>query len=767
MLKLYIYSLNKLRGLLVIFLMICTLLTLKAQILPVTTLSVFAGKSLKDIKLIMAKYSEWSYSSENSYIISYGNISIETEFAVWEMNGYEEGRYFTQKLKVITPKLGLKENIIAYSTNSEYIYSSYKNQCSSPCLSNTSKDVVYNYFNKSFNYYDKLFSDFKNINEGGLSGNCTYAGGNDYSYDILVFPPKLISAVFDLNVQKIYENSSSNIADLENFIASNYNKKYTILAENRLGELWFVKLSQSNSITAIDTYLKTNPDAKNKKQILELRQKITFENALVLKDVEEILDEIKINNFTPEQKSKLDIRIIELQLFLQQQQKIQESIAEGDRLYALKVYDQAKSVYNEVELLDRSGIIKSKIELCEIGICNVIISKGDSLFDAKFYREALDLYNNSKKCFKSESIFQDKIKITNKRILEEKIQKLNEQGEIYFKENKYDLAIAAYRSILSLDVINLSAQKSIQEIEKIIEMLNLRTTKVFAYKQTNYKNYIGFQNSILSDLNAHISQDKKGYINVTFHIYFDTLGKNLSSVKNILASSSIYTKYFSKISNSSYLEPYRQGEYFLASEDDLALDIKWSSTKEIYKTNSKGVFQSNNVTENKAIISNYLSKQPYKNGKCFVDIKNKELNGATFTDIEITKYKTVGPRAALYSAIMPGLGTLKVTYGNKGWGRLTSFLLLSSVAVGSKLYSDEQYAKYLTATSLVDADNYYNNANNANKLAFITGGLSATIYLYDIFWVFSKGLKNKSESRPIRKQLRKGSINIKSEPIKL
>ena len=35
------------------------------------------------------------------------------------------------------------------------------------------------------------------------------------------------------------------------------------------------------------------------------------------------------------------------------------------------------------------------------------------------------------------------------------------------------------------------------------------------------------------------------------------------------------------------------------------------------------------------------------------------------------------------------------------------------------------------------------NANLSHKVALISGGISASIYLHDVIWVFSKGKKNK------------------------
>ena len=73
----------------------------------------------------------------------------------------------------------------------------------------------------------------------------------------------------------------------------------------------------------------------------------------------------------------------------------------------------------------------------------------------------------------------------------------------------------------------------------------------------------------------------------------------------------------------------------------------------------------------------------------------------------------------------------------------------------------------MNATSQIDIDKYYTNANIIHKIALISGGISASIYLYDIIWVISKGAKNLKSSKPLRKQLQQGPVKIQNQPITL
>ena len=73
----------------------------------------------------------------------------------------------------------------------------------------------------------------------------------------------------------------------------------------------------------------------------------------------------------------------------------------------------------------------------------------------------------------------------------------------------------------------------------------------------------------------------------------------------------------------------------------------------------------------------------------------------------------------------------------------------------------------MTATNPTNIDKLYNNANTSHKIALISGGISASIYLYDIIWVISKGAKNLKSSKPLKKQLQQGPVQIQNQPITL
>lgn len=156
------------------------------------------------------------------------------------------------------------------------------------------------------------------------------------------------------------------------------------------------------------------------------------------------------------------------------------------------------------------------------------------------------------------------------------------------------------------------------------------------------------------------------------------------------------------------------------------------------------------------VIERFIDNQVFRYGKFTFEIYENEN---IIFDIKLLKYKVLGPEAIFYSVITPGIGTIKVTYGEKGWGRFTCFMLSSGLAIGSGVYSKMQYENYLSANRISEINRFYRLSNLSHKIALITCSISASIYLYDLIWVFNNGLKNLNMSKVIVKKSSNKSIN--------
>jgi hypothetical protein len=446
--------------------------------------------------------------------------------------------------------------------------------------------------------------------------------------------------------------------------------------------------------------------------------------------------------------------------------KYNNNISDGNKLFELGKFEEAKFKYLAAKEIKFNENITAKISLCDNAICDKIIAKGDSVYSKSEFESALKIYNQAKSFNSTSYVLQEKISLTNAKILEKKVEVIKKTAINYFNNKKFEKAIDSYNSILQIDNANVYATQKIKEIHEIKNILTKRKTNIFSYKETNSLDFSLFKTDLLNDINSKINNSRNGFIDLNYKISFDTLGHNHSSIIKINSSIKNYDTFLSSISKKT-VKPSIEGGYFLATNENIKFDLKWKSKKTKFKYSSKkGIFQChNNINLNVSNIENYINTQNFNYGKYIFEIKNKVANGNSFDDIKLIKYKMAGPGSALYSILMPGMGTLKVTYGSKGWGRFTFFLLSSCLAISSKLYSDEQYINYEKAAAGSVKNKYYENYTLGYHSALISGSISASIYLYDILWVFSKGIKNLKQSKSLRQQLHKGPVIIENQSI--
>lgn len=570
----------------------------------------------------------------------------------------------------------------------------------------------YNYFNYPIKY--NIVSWEKSY----------YNGGNIILYN---YPGKPNIVIYQVN-----SNCFNDL--LKSFTA---NKTKTTLQDDKL-----VTIVKQNAIT-IEFREYKNDYSSRKYSVLVYNSVALFRELEVLKQKEEAL-----------KKAELEKKII-----------YNDAITAGDKLFLLKKYDEAKLKYFIAKEIEANEILKAKIEACDDAICEKITTKGDSLYAKNDYEEALKVYIQAKNCSNSFQL-PDKIKTIERKILDNKIKSIQDNAAVIFNEKKYDLAINSYQSILLLDKSNPIALEKINEIQKIKNILNKRSSTTFSYKNINESEFLKFKNELVTNLNSQINTNKEGFLKFSYHIAFDTLGTNISSYDKLTTTVKDYPNYLANLAKNDILKPSSEGGYFLASEENLDFDIKWESQKIAFESNSKGIFQVDYSEINAKSIESYINKQNFKYGKYTFEVKSKVANSSVFNDIKLVKYKTAGPGSVIYSMIMPGMGMLRVSHGEKGWGRFASFILSSGIAIGSKLYSNSQYKNYLNATNQIDIDKYYNTANISHQISLISGGISALIYVNDIIGVLSKGAKNKKQSKFLKKQLQNSPVIIEQQPIK-
>lgn len=450
---------------------------------------------------------------------------------------------------------------------------------------------------------------------------------------------------------------------------------------------------------------------------------------------------------------------------IEKENKYIEAISAGDKLFNIEKYEDAKIQYVIANEIDSNGYIQEKLDKCNQSICDEIIAQADIQFENNNLQNAIDLYSKAKSFSKSEILIEGKITSVKEKILENAVNEKLELGNLNYNEKKFDLAKEVFKAALQLDPNNLIAIEKIKSIDYIKEILDKRKTTVFSYKTINTHEFNNLKNNLLKEVNNNINKTNNGLLTFDLQITFDTTGKKQVLYNNYNSSIKTFENSLIDIINTP-LSPTIKAGYFLASKEHVIINSKWVKEKISFKSSKNGINEIGQSNIEKRIFEKYISDEKYRYGKFIFDVKTKISNENTFTDINLIGHRsTAGPLNVLQSLLMPGMGTLKVSNGRKGWGRFALFLISSGITIGSKIYSNQQYKSYLSASNQTSIDKYYNNANVSNKIALVSGGLTTAIYLHDIIWVFSKGLQNSKKSQYLKKQLSGGPVPIQYQPI--
>ena len=341
-----------------------------------------------------------------------------------------------------------------------------------------------------------------------------------------------------------------------------------------------------------------------------------------------------------------------------------------------------------------------------------------------------------------------------------KITKLNENTLFFHNPGFISKTISAnylttVEEIGSLDRINIFPSNKAIEYKK---GKSLNSEYVFMkYSETNPLEFLELKNSLLKTLDDIAKEKEAGSINLKYNINFTKEGFNRSFSNNLSLLSKEYQLNIEKSFNQIKLNPSKLCGKFINTSDSISLNFKWKTY------NSRFAFNKNDNSN----YSQYFHNKNLPIGTYILTVKEKELNDSVFKDIFLSEYTTRGPLTSLYSIALPGWGTRRVTYNEKkGWGRFWLVAVPLAISITSKVISNNNYDTYLKQTNQGAIDEYYSKANDWNKSATIFGAISAAFYVYDIVWVFGKGLKNLSQRNKIKEKIKKSEFQIQFQTLK-
>ena len=452
--------------------------------------------------------------------------------------------------------------------------------------------------------------------------------------------------------------------------------------------------------------------------------------------------------------------------------RIEEVYSEVERLRNEKQFDEAISKYESISsIVLEEDSLGYRINLLKKEKCAYYIQKGDAYFEASNFENAVDNFKLAQDCDNESFDVSNKIRKTNAKIKEIKVSQKMIEANAFLENKNFFAALKSYKEVYSLDANNYVSKNKIDEINSILEVLEKRKNTIFSYKETNFADYTSLLKNISKELNTTTKMSSDGSFSFEYLIAFDTLGNNTSKYNITNTTSPLFSSSLNKVPVYNLTKPMLKS-YFIASKENLAINLNWKSN--IIKFNSKfkskdsGINQVTDGNMDQQLVSNFINQQAYRYGEFTFEVKSKTLNNSTYTDISLVKYKKdagAGPLCTLYSMLLPGVGTLKVTHGQKGWGRMTTFILATGLGILYNSLAIEEYNQYKKAIDQTSLDKHYTAANLYTNTSLAMFSCSATIYVYDVIFVLSKGCKNLYESKGLRKSLKQAPILVKSEEI--
>lgn len=397
---------------------------------------------------------------------------------------------------------------------------------------------------------------------------------------------------------------------------------------------------------------------------------------------------------------------------------------------------------------------------------------GNSFQDQKKFNDAIEQFNIAKGYLlpnQAEELQQLDflIKLCKLGQNKQEFNKFMKFGEDFKRENKYNQALIYFQKAAELFPNDPSVSVEIKNIKYILNLIE-KQGKENSYSEINPKDFNDFVNINYDAMNLLVKNCTDiGKLSYSAVIQFDQQGINQSKLTIHSISDKKFKPFLSSIEPSN-IPPSQISNIFIKTKETLNYNLSWgtSKTKAVVRS---GNIKINNIEEldynQKSTIESCISGNFNKSGIYTFNITRKKLNVNSYTDVAFSSFtNNSGPGNFLYSMLLPGLGTSKVTDGKKGKGRMIIFLLSGAIAAGSRIYSLNQYDLYLKDPA--NGFDYYANADIANKVFLVSGGLAATIYVYDILYVFGRGIKNIRGNRSLKQELSVKPKILVNSPLK-
>lgn len=369
-----------------------------------------------------------------------------------------------------------------------------------------------------------------------------------------------------------------------------------------------------------------------------------------------------------------------------------------------------------------------------------------------------------------------KLGIIKKQYKDKKIQDYTEEGKRLYDAGDYQQAMEMYDQVLKEDMNNQNALEQTKNIKKKLEVLHLRGSTTYEYKESNPQNHKDFCEILSNELNALIDNTPNGKLRMEYSILFDTLGVNQSFYNiqefNTVAIDKNLPVFQSRMSNllgHQTLQPSYSEGIPIRSASSLNLDIEWENISQTVTKTRKKIANKSSYPLHPMITEALYGDSMMYYGKYHMDIKHKTFNSNQLYDIKLTKYHTVGGEAFFYG-LFPGLGTLIATQGKEGAACMVLSILCYGGAAASYILFDNYRKKFNNESeSLSEKEaSSLKTKREVCKWSSIAGfSIGGTIQFSGMIKALVRGVQNKKASKELRQALKNEPLELKKETIQI
>lgn len=431
-----------------------------------------------------------------------------------------------------------------------------------------------------------------------------------------------------------------------------------------------------------------------------------------------------------DQSSNFNEQIVAYEERLVAEKRVNEKMDQARTSLAAKNYDKAEVYLNEAKRMVRDLNVSSSVS-------DMVSSFENELNASRFQDASTEIYQSigSKRFVDARNriaVLKAKSQTNSAKITSIE-RDLNTKAVSYYqskfteaKNMKMYATAATYSdSVLIFEPSNTQAANGKKEMLAIIGFLKERQTTQFDYWR--------FYPQMKNTLSDYFKEKTLGLIdgsssgNYSFDVLIeaDTSCGVYPSIRWRSAPSQSIV-FGSEAIQTYGIGPVEKYGYCAKALGTLSFNLSYSNTK--FKTKYiRGNYRGSSMPE--PAVSHFLeANHPYVKGKLSYMVSDVQFNDERTQEILVTKFHTRGPQNALYSLILPGLGSMIVTYGKKGY-----------------------FPMLLWAGGL--ATIYYGSGNTA-----VAGALAVTTsYIWDFLATLVQGSKNLNISKSLRQQLRDGN----------